>query len=171
MLPPPEWWRAACSRRPDISTRPAFSPRTDRRRGSCARRRGSSPCRTADRRSAVSFILATTARPSAVAFERLDRFQIVDDRRVDAGGHHAREFARPLRATCQRLVKARLASVMSQYQVAVRTRPCAVFKPQRLDVVDEDQQAGELLPALAMPNSAPLLDGVDRCRRRHWRAR
>ena len=66
----------------------------------------------------------------------------------------------PGRSACQRLVQARLASVMSQYQVSVRTRPCAIFRPERIDVADEDEEPGKVLAACRDAEFGALFDCV-----------
>ena len=65
------------------------------------------------------------------------------------------------RSACQRLVQARLASFMSQYQVSVRVRPCAVCKPSALTSLANTSKPGELLPALDDAEFGALLDRVD----------
>src|SRR5215472_6809871 len=61
------------------------------------------------------------------------------------------------RSACQRLVQARLASFMSQYQVSVRVRPCAVCRPSALTSLANTSRPANLCPPLTMPNSAPCL--------------
>src|ERR1700729_3634785 len=58
---------------------------------------------------------------------------------------------------CQRLVQARLASVMSQYQDSVMTRPCAVFSPSELTSLMNTNRPANCWPPEVMPNSAPCL--------------
>ena len=89
----PGSWRAACS----SPTAPFDSAGffTSNRYMSWILRPSSRtcPCRRADRRSAVSFIFATTLAPS-VALQRLDRLQVVHHGRIDAGLHHGRHGCR-----------------------------------------------------------------------------
>src|SRR5215475_2203414 len=61
------------------------------------------------------------------------------------------------RSCCQRLVQARLASLASQYQVAVRVRPCAVGRPSAATSLANTSRPANFCPPLAMPNSAPCL--------------
>src|SRR5450756_2794863 len=62
-----------------------------------------------------------------------------------------------LRSACQRLVQARLASFMSQYQVSVSVRPCAVARPSALTSLANTSKPANFCPPLTMPNSAPCL--------------
>src|SRR5437773_1157913 len=62
-----------------------------------------------------------------------------------------------LRSACQRLVQARLASFMSQYQVSVSVRPCAVGRPSALTSLANTSRPANFWPPLTMPNSAPAL--------------
>src|ERR1035437_1920805 len=62
-----------------------------------------------------------------------------------------------LRSACQRLVQARLASFMSQYQVSVSVRPCAVARPSALTSLANTSKPAHFCPPLTMPNSAPCL--------------
>jgi hypothetical protein len=50
---------------------------------------------------------------------------------------------------------------MSQYHVAVSTSPCAVFRPKRIHVADEHQEAGEMLASGRDAELGSLLDGID----------
>ena len=104
-----------------------------------------------------------------IALERLDRLQVVDDRRVDAGVHHGRKSARPLRPPA--LGEGAIAVVHVPIPGLGQDEALRGLQPQRIHVGDEHQQAGELLTALADAEFGALLDGVDRCRRRHWRVR
>src|SRR5215510_5016758 len=61
------------------------------------------------------------------------------------------------RSFCQRLVHSRLASFMSQYQVSVRVRPCAVGRPSALTSLANTRRPANFWPPLTMPNSAPAL--------------
>src|SRR5581483_6446671 len=63
----------------------------------------------------------------------------------------------PLRSACQRLVQARLVSFMSQYQVEVSTRPCAVFRPSASTSEMNTNKPAKCWPPAVMPNSAPCL--------------
>src|SRR6187455_3679685 len=62
-----------------------------------------------------------------------------------------------LRSACQRLVQARLASFMSQYQVSVSDRPCAVGRPSALTSEANTRRPASDWPPLTMPNSAACL--------------
>src|SRR5678815_2155701 len=61
------------------------------------------------------------------------------------------------RSPCQRLVQPRLVSVMSQYQVSVRVKPCAACKPIALTSLTNTSSPANFCPPLTMPNSAPCL--------------
>src|SRR5690242_7486614 len=61
------------------------------------------------------------------------------------------------RSECQRLVQARLASFMSQYQVSVSVRPCAVGRPSAATSLANTRRPAIFWPALTMPNSAACL--------------
>src|SRR6201747_139816 len=63
----------------------------------------------------------------------------------------------PLRSSCQRLVQARLASFMSQYQVSDRVSPCAVGRPSALTSLANTSKPAIFCPPLTMPNSAACL--------------
>src|SRR5699024_10103206 len=63
----------------------------------------------------------------------------------------------PLRSSCQRLVQARLASFMSQYQVSVSVRPCAVGRPRAATSDAKTSRPASFWPPLTMPNSAACL--------------
>src|ERR1700736_6130724 len=63
----------------------------------------------------------------------------------------------PRRSTCQRFVHARLLSFMSQYQVSVRTSPCAVGNPSAATSLANTSRPARLWPPLLMPNSAACL--------------
>src|ERR1700755_2731293 len=62
-----------------------------------------------------------------------------------------------LRSAAQRLVQARLASFMSQYQVSVSDRPCAVGKPSAATSLANTSRPASFWPPLTMPNSAACL--------------
>src|SRR3569833_2446637 len=62
-----------------------------------------------------------------------------------------------LRSWDQRLVQARLASFMSQYQVSVSERPCAVCKPRALTSLANTSRPASFCPPLTLPNSAACL--------------
>src|ERR1044071_8427664 len=62
-----------------------------------------------------------------------------------------------LRSACQRLVQARLASFMSQYQVSVKISPCAMLSPSALTSLENTSRPARLWPPLTMPNSAACL--------------
>src|SRR5713226_744528 len=62
-----------------------------------------------------------------------------------------------LRSACQRLVQARLASFMSQYQVSVIVGPCALLSPSALMSLANTRRPARLCPPLTMPNSAACL--------------
>src|SRR5664279_3969183 len=61
------------------------------------------------------------------------------------------------RSAVQRLVQARLASFMSQYQVSVSASPCAVGRPRALTSLENTSRPARLWPPLTMPNSAACL--------------
>src|ERR1700757_3759898 len=63
----------------------------------------------------------------------------------------------PRRSACQRLVQARLLSFLSQYQVSVSTRPCAVGRPSAATSLANTRRPARLWPPLVMPNSAACL--------------
>src|SRR3974390_3678838 len=62
-----------------------------------------------------------------------------------------------LRSACQRFVQARLASFISQYQVSVSVKPCAVASPRALTSLADTSKPARLWPPLTMPNSAACL--------------
>src|ERR1700687_3953829 len=63
----------------------------------------------------------------------------------------------PARSCCQRFVHVRLVSFMSQYQVSVSARPCAVGKPSAATSLANTSRPARLCPPLTMPNSAACL--------------
>src|ERR1700678_1012087 len=63
----------------------------------------------------------------------------------------------PGRSACQRLVQARLASFMSQYQVSVNTTPCAVGRPSAATSLTKTSRPARLWPPLMIPNSPACL--------------
>src|SRR3954469_3587959 len=63
----------------------------------------------------------------------------------------------PARSCCQRLVHVRLVSFMSQYQVSVSARPCAVGRPSAATSLANTSRPARLWPPETMPNSAACL--------------
>src|ERR1700722_691415 len=63
----------------------------------------------------------------------------------------------PGRSACQRLVQARLASLRSQYQVSVSTRPCAVGRPSAATSLANTRSPASDWPPATRPNSAACL--------------
>ena len=89
----------------------------------------------------------------AGAAERDNRLEVVRHRGVDAGMDHGRMAAAMGGGEGLRECAVGVARVpipgLGQHQ-ALRG-----LEPERIDVADVDQHAGELLPAAAMPNSPP----------------
>src|ERR1700716_127258 len=63
----------------------------------------------------------------------------------------------PAPSCCQRWVHVRLVSFMSQYQVSVSARPCAVGRPSAATSLANTSRPARFCPPLAMPNSAACL--------------
>ena len=71
----------------------------------------------------------------------------MNDRRVDAGGQHAREFSRPISGHLPALGEGAIGVGHVPIPGLGEDQTLRGLQPQRLDVVDEDQQAGEMLTA------------------------
>ena len=67
----------------------------------------------------------------------------------------------PGRSTCQRLVQARVGVVHVPVERLGQNQPLRRLQAERLDVGDEDQQAGEVLAARRDAELGALLDRVD----------
>ena len=93
------------------------------------------------------------------AFQRRDRLQIMHDRRIDAGLHHGREFARPLGLPA--LGPGAVGVVHVPIPCFGQNQTLRDFQSERINVGDEHQQAGEMLAAGGDAEFGALLDRID----------
>src|SRR5262249_24016993 len=89
------------------------------------------------------------------ALERLDRLEIVRDRRIDAGVEHVGWI--PLYWGANFFANSRFASLRSQYQASVMISPWEVCSPSACTSVMKASSAASFWPPRTMPNSDACL--------------